>query len=683
MKSLKLKMTLIMAGILLIFSFVNTAAAIYLNYRSVNETVEADLKSIAQVTEVAISESLNNLQMTIEAVASQEFIGNKELSQQQVIEELKENAEAFGMESLSIVDSSGIIISTDSNKNGTQAASYDWYSGAASGETTLTSPLLDSDGVRKIFLSTKVNNKVFSGLLVATLDCQTYTNIITDITVNQSGNVFMLDSKGFSIADVDHQLVANATNIIEEAKTDKTLESAAAVFRKMVGGETDIDKYLINGNERICYYGPIKNTDGWSYGIVVPTAEMMSSIGITTTLLVITSVIFMLVGIVIAIFMSKSITNPIVSMSKRLRDLSDGDLTSAVPVVDSKDELGLLYRSLCATVETCRSFIDEISTVLGEISKGNLDCKSEKEYVGDFAPIKVSLETILESLNNTMTEIKNSAEQVAGCSNQVSAGAQALAQGATEQASSVEELSATITQISQHIKQNADNAQLANAEAQFSGEEVKNSNQQMQEMKVAINNINTKSGEISKIIKTIEDIAFQTNILALNAAVEAARAGSAGRGFAVVADEVRSLAQKSSEAAKDTTTLIEETVQAIEYGTKITDSTAQSMLNVVKSANKVGNLINEIFNASKEQASAISQITIGVEQISSVVQTNSATAEESAAASEEFSGQAQLLKEQIEQFKLKNSTNHLYDAINDQEDSPISAQYLFGEKHKY
>lgn len=239
-------------------------------------------------------------------------------------------------------------------------------------------------------------------------------------------------------------------------------------------------------------------------------------------------------------------------------------------------------------------------------------------------------------------------------SSQVAAGAQALAQGTTEQASSIEELSSTIAEISQKINNTANNAHLANLEAMSTNEVVSNSNNQMQEMKNAMNNINAKSAEISRVIKTIENIAFQTNILALNAAVEAARAGSAGKGFAVVADEVRNLAQKSAAAAKNTTVLIEETIQAVKHGADIADINSQTMLNVVDGSNKVRDFLNEIARASKEQSDAVSQITIGVDQIFSVIQNNSAMAEESAAASEELSSQAQLLLTHIGKFCLND-----------------------------
>ena len=240
---------------------------------------------------------------------------------------------------------------------------------------------------------------------------------------------------------------------------------------------------------------------------------------------------------------------------------------------------------------------------------------------------------------------------------QVSSGAQTLSQGATEQASTIEELAATISEISQQINDTAQNAAQASDHMNTVGSEAEESKRRMQKMLGAIGDIKNSADEIGKIIKTIEDIAFQTNILALNAAVEAARAGSAGKGFAVVADEVRNLANKSQEASKSTSVLIENALQAVANGTSIADETAQSLVSVVEGVDGVRETIELISGASNEQAIAISQVTQGIDQVSSVVQTNSATAEESAAASEELSGQAQMLKELVSQFRLAENTD--------------------------
>jgi len=368
-----------------------------------------------------------------------------------------------------------------------------------------------------------------------------------------------------------------------------------------------------------------------------------------------------IISLVIALKISHSISKPVKEMADAAQRMAKGDLSAQISV-NSKDEIGQLSAAFAESTASIRSYISDITKALGEIEHGNLTVVPKLDYIGDYTDLKNSCLGILTSLNNTLGQINQASEQVSSGSKQVSDGAQALAQGATEQASSIEELSASITEISAQVKENAGHAANASINVNRVSSEIEISNKYMGEMVVAMSQINESSSQIGKIIKTIEDIAFQTNILALNAAVEAARAGAAGKGFAVVADEVRNLASKSAEAAKNTTALIDNSMKQVESGTKIADETALSLLRVVESAQAVTEIVQKISQASKRQSDAINQVTLGVEQISSVVQTNSATAEESAAASEDLSGQAQTLKGLVEKFELSDQISQISDA---------------------
>ena len=367
-------------------------------------------------------------------------------------------------------------------------------------------------------------------------------------------------------------------------------------------------------------------------------------------------------------YITGSLTRPISEIEAAAEQMASGNLGISIGY-RSKDELGKLSGSMNHMTATLKGYVQSIDEVLGELARGNFTVETDTDFVGDFAPIKDSMTGIAESLSRTLLEIDQAAEQVASGSEQVSGGAQALSQGATEQASSIEELSATVDEISGNVRMNAENAQLSNRKVMETAEEIESGNAQMNELIAAMNEIKATTDQIGKIIKAIDDIAFQTNILALNAAVEAARAGAAGKGFAVVADEVRNLAAKSADAAKNTTQLIESSVKAVGNGASIAAETAEKLQSMKQKAEESSRLVDEITRASGDQANAVVQIMQGLEQIAVVVQTNSATAEESAAASEELNSQAQVLKSLVGQFRIDRSEGEVFLQPQDNEDA--------------
>ena len=369
--------------------------------------------------------------------------------------------------------------------------------------------------------------------------------------------------------------------------------------------------------------------------------------------IIIACVISVAVGVFLGITMSNGIVRPVSEMQQASHDLAAGNLNVQI-TYESKDALGVLAKNLRGLTKTFHDIIGDVEHQLAEMGGGNFAVQSNcpQAYVGDFARLREATLQLTSSLSDTLNQIDVSADQVNSGGEQVSSSAQALAQGATEQASSVEELAATISQISNQVEATADHAREAREDNQQSHDQIEVCSAHMSELMTAMRDIEGKSQEISKVIKTIEDIAFQTNILALNAAVEAARAGSAGKGFAVVADEVRNLATKSQEASSSTAKLIEDTVKAVKEGGRLATETDESLREVVLRAEKVMEAVNLISDATQQQTSDVAQVSVGIDQISAVVQTNSATAEQSAAASEELSGQANLLKELVGRFTL-------------------------------
>lgn len=465
------------------------------------------------------------------------------------------------------------------------------------------------------------------------------------------------------------QIFADYDNFSKNARLDQeTLKSLLDSFNKVVPVHQQITELLKTGEEEQAYdlyikqYAPLFDE---SNNILLSIAEEQNqraqedtdnahkTLTASKFILIAAIAIAILLALAIMIILRKAILPPVQEIDMVAQELSKGNLSAKVSY-DGKDEIGELSNSIKKLVEMINGIIKDLDYKLSELGNGNftVDCKSSELYIGDFAPLQTSIQKIITQLSTTLSQINQASEQVSDGSSQVSSGAQSLAQGATEQASSIQELSASIAEVSERIKENANGAERASTLTNETMDIIKNSLEEMNLAREAMDEISSTSKDINKVIKAIDDIAFQTNILALNAAVEAARAGAAGKGFAVVADEVRNLSQKSAEAAKNTTALIENSIEAVEKGAVRVNKTSENFAVVANKATEINTLIGEISSKSQEQASAMTQIEVGIEQVSSVVQVNSATSEESAAASEELSSQAAVLKGLVGQFRL-------------------------------
>lgn len=380
----------------------------------------------------------------------------------------------------------------------------------------------------------------------------------------------------------------------------------------------------------------------------------MSSSTRDIIILVILVVITAAVGISLNLYVVNSIVRPLRKAEEAVVAFSQGDLSHALEY-ESGDEIGGICDAVRTSQDILHNTIEDIVTITKNLADGNLSASTTQDYPGELAPIKENIEYLLSQLNDTMSSMLQAADQVAAGADQVSNGSQALAQGSTQQASAVEELSATINDLDHSAQENTHTAKTAKEKADQAADQVRVSNERMQEMRKAMGEILTGQKDIGKIIETIENIAFQTNILALNAAVEAARAGSAGKGFAVVADEVRNLASKSDSAAKQTKKLIESSMSAVERGGELAEDVDVNMQKTVEYASVAIEYMERLAERTIAEAEAIAQLTTGVDQISAVVQTNSATSEQSAAASQELSSQAVMMKQMVQHFRLKGT----------------------------
>lgn len=529
-----------------------------------------------------------------------------------------------------------------------------------------TNPYLsEKTGTTVITASTPiiVNNAV-RGVVVVNIDVSKFSKIKNEASGYNTIYTKILTSEGIVAYDAE-----NPQNVGKDmSEIFKNQNEYEDVVQKMSEGNGfNAVVSEVNGPKAQRFYYPIKaGSETWYSLTGVSVSEINAPARMISIILIAISVISLIIIVFLIALVLKNMLKPIGKIVDAAESISKGNLNIELHV-NSEDEIGVLSNTFIMTINNLRDMIKDISGILTNISNNNLDVEISAQYLGDFSAIKEATVKIIENLNQVMGNINESSEQVSSGAEQVAGASQALSQGATQQASSIEELSATIMEISKMVNNTAENAKEAMGKTVSSGEKINDSRSQMENMIHAMTDIQDKSNQIGKIIKTIEDIAFQTNILALNAAVEAARAGAAGKGFAVVADEVRNLAGKSAEAAKNTTELIEGTVLAVKNGSKIANDTAKSLVFVVESSNAVSSIVDKIASDSADQAVSINQISQGVDQISAVVQNNSATAEESAAASQELSGQAEILKELVNKFVLKNSKSELNETEFDDE----------------
>lgn len=643
-KKFFLKIICISVGISVVFGIVT----IVMLYRNSWSYIKEESTISATSYGSTVKNAIDKYKLSAEAAGTSDYITNVAKTMKEKKQVLAVLAKQYGFKDISVANTHG------KTYNDTDISGREYFQNAIVGRTYVSSSVVrKTDSSVIMFAAAKINNSTnYQGVVYCAIDMDNFNQMIQKVKIGENGYGFILDKTGTVIAHKDVKNAKQFLNYINKAKTDSSYSSAADLSKKMISGASGSTEVKLNGKKAYVSYLPIEDTDGWSLAVVADENEMMGNMYKAIWITLVLIGIFILLSVFISRKAANPIVNPILAMVRRMESFSRGDLHTEVPSVRTGDEIETLCVSFGSAINSVNGYINEISNILSSIARGDFTVQIQQEYKGDFVAIKEALNTIVFSLNGMFRNIHETAQQVAGGSRQMSSGAQELATGATEQAASVQELSASVFEISKQVQENAKSAASADAMSQKALEKVESGNEHIGRMISAMDGINESSGQIKNIIRTIESIAFQTNILALNAAVEAARAGEAGKGFSVVADEVRSLAGKSSAAAKSTTSLIQNSIDAVSEGEKTAEETAEFLKDIIKEVKDMSEMIRGISQTADRQSNSIQQINAGVGQISSVVQTNSATAEQSAATSEELDKLAQSLEQTLKKLKL-------------------------------
>ena len=648
MKSIKSKIQISMLSVVLAGSVLIGLITALLNASGIDDVMTKTLGPATQMAADAVEWKMGNYWTALQGAAASDIFRESEPDAPELIPVRDDIATRNGFLYTGKMDENGVSSTGDSY------AGEDYFQQCKSSMEPCISSIMN-DGQQMIFLLEVpvINDGRFDGVVYGAISADFLSDIVINLSMGSSGVAYVLDNRGNVIGHRDASVVEEGSNMIEAAKTDSSAADVAAVNQRMIEGETGFGEYQFYGDNKLVGFAPIGGNQEWSIAIEASQREFKSTLDRSILLTILVVVFVVIATFPVAVWVGRSISRPIQFCAARLEKLADGDLQTPAPAVSSRDETARLTKALDATILRLNDVVQDVSHHLGKMAQGDFRENITSTYWGDFSAIEQSIRSIHSSLKETLYQISQSAGTLASSAVQVSDGAKSLSQGAAEQASAIQEISATAAGIAKSAGETVSAASeaehfVARADAQL-GVSV----DFVKEMNTAMEKISRTSEEISRIIGTIENIAFQTNILALNASVEAARAGGDGKGFAVVADEVRELAAKSDEAAKATKELIEGSIAAVSEGSQAVVKVTESLDKTSSIAENVAIKMGTVAEALEHQNIAISQITEGIGQVSSVIQNTSDTSEQSAATAQKLSEQSGLMNSLVRRFQLR------------------------------
>lgn len=640
---IKTKIQLMFSGTVVALMFLMGVIACYSNYQNSKKIICSSMITSAELAANHISEQLADYMNIVQVLGRDEIISG-DYSVKEKMEVVNAYVQAYGFTSGNILDKNGVSI-----KDGTDFSSRNYVANALAGKVNISevnlSKYTNTYGVSVAAPIYDGENNV-KGVIYLRLENNFILDIIGKIKISENGYAYLVDEAGNIIVHPD-ETISNHVNILEESHT------LAALGKRMLSGERGSGQYTRKNKLLFCGYSPVINSNGWSMVIAAPEADFTENLyGVIRMTLIVT-----ILAIIAALLISASVAGYVGKSVNNVKDvlvrIVNGDFSMKLERSQKKDEIAVLENSAAELVDTLSDIVGSSNRILGAMAKYDLTMENMKSYPGEFNSISVSVNTIKNMLNQMIVKVQNTVAGVETGSTQLSEAAAMLSEGTVMQASSIQKVVKDFEDVVEKINHISSNTSIVNGNLMRLDAQIQNSNEEMTQLLEAVKEVEKMSGDIQKIVATIDSIAFQTNLLSLNASVEAARAGESGKGFAVVAGEVRNLATKSIAASKRTADLIEKCLTSIVHAKECADTTFGCLVDIVSGSGEISRTFGDISADTAEQSERSKDIQSEINRISDVIQSNSSTAEETAASSETLSNQASDLDNLVRMFKVK------------------------------